>query len=123
MQHLWTSNQSRICPLKRDDIYLSWIGSGLGIGVQSGLSFFSAINKSCLDLFEGWQVYRDYLNSIPGLSGNQISTWNGQWIAHRYYKVTTYDAVNPTASFNPFGAMKMAAWRSIASRGQKVDWH
>jgi hypothetical protein len=92
-------------PLKEADVYLSWIGSGLGIGVQSGLSLLFSNKQILLDLFEGWQVYRDYLNSTPGLRGNQINTWNGQWIAHRYDKLS-YDASNPTASFNPFGTMK-----------------
>lgn len=92
-------------PIKTDDIYLSWIGSGLGIGVQSGLSLFFSNKQILLDLFEGWQVYRDYLNSTPGLRGNQINTWNGQWIAHRYDKLS-YNDENPTASFNPFGTMK-----------------
>lgn len=92
-------------PIKTEDIYLSWIGSGLGIGVQSGLSLLFSNKQILLDLFEGWQVYRDYLNSTPGLRGNQINTWNGQWIAHRYDKLS-YDAANPMALFNPFGAMK-----------------
>lgn len=92
-------------PIKTDDIYLSWIGSGLGIGVQSGLSLLFSNKHILLDIFEGWQVYRDYLNSTPGLRGNQINTWNGQWIAHRYDKLS-YDEANPTALFNPFGAMK-----------------
>lgn len=92
-------------PIKTDDIYLSWIGSGLGIGVQSGLSLLFSNKQILLDLFEGWQVYRDYLNRTPGLRGNQINTWNGQWIAHRYDKLS-YDAANPTALFNPFDAMK-----------------
>ena len=92
-------------PIKTDDIYLSWIGSGLGIGVQSGLSLLFSNKQILLDLFEGWQVYRDYLNSTPGLRGNQINTWNGQWMAHRYDKLS-YDAANPTALFNPFGTMK-----------------
>lgn len=92
-------------PLKEVDVYLSWIGSGLGIGVQSGLSLLFSNKQILLDLFEGWQVYRDYLNSTPGLRGNQINTWNGQWIAHRYDKLS-FDEANPTALFNPFGAMK-----------------
>ncbi len=92
-------------PISTDDVYLSWIGSGLGIGVQSGLSLFFSNKQILLDLFEGWQLYRDFLNSTPSLRGNQINTWNGQWIAHRYDK-RSYDALNPTASFNPFGVMK-----------------
>ena len=92
-------------PLKEEEVYLSWIGSGFGIGVQSGLSMFFDNKQILLDLFEGWQLYRNYLNQTPQLRGNQINTWNGQWLAHRYNK-NTYDEKNPTASFSPFGAMK-----------------
>lgn len=92
-------------PIKTEDIYLSWIGSGLGVGVQGGLSLLFSNEQILLDLFDGWQVYRDYLNCTPSLRGNQINTWNGQWIAHRYDKLS-YDAANQTASFNPFGVMK-----------------
>ncbi len=92
-------------PLKKEDVYLSWIGSGFGIGVQSGLSILFSNKQILLDLFEGWQIYREYLNKTPSLRGNQINTWNGQWIAHRYNK-NAYDALSPTASFSPFGTMK-----------------
>jgi len=92
-------------PLNEDDVYLSWIGSGLGIGVQSGLSLLFSNKQILLDLFDGWQFYREYINKTPSLRGNQINTWNGQWIAHRYNK-KAYDALDPTASFNPFGTMK-----------------
>ncbi|MEL7586935.1 MAG: hypothetical protein AAGU19_09490 [Prolixibacteraceae bacterium] len=92
-------------PLKEDDVYLSWIGSGFGIGVQSGLSIFFSNKQILLDLYDGWQLYRDFLNKTPNLRGNQINTWNGQWIAHRY-NAKTYDHSDPTASFSPFGSMK-----------------
>lgn len=92
-------------PLKEEDVYLSWIGSGLGIGVQSGLSMLFDNKQILLDLYEGWQFYREFLNKTPNLRGNQINTWNGQWMAHRYNKIT-YDATNPTALFDPFAAMK-----------------
>jgi hypothetical protein len=92
-------------PIKTNDIYLSWIGSGLGIGVQSGLSLLFSNKQILLDLYEGWQLYREFLNKTPGLRGNQINTWNGQWIAHRYNK-QVYDPLNPTVSSNFFGTMK-----------------
>jgi hypothetical protein len=92
-------------PLNEEDVYLSWIGSGFGIGVQSGLSLLFADKRILLDLFEGWQHYRDYLNNTPELRGNQINTWNGQWIAHRYNK-RIFNPSNPTASFDAFGTMK-----------------
>ncbi|NCB55415.1 MAG: hypothetical protein EOM49_10870, partial [Epsilonproteobacteria bacterium] len=37
-----------------------------------------------LDIFEGWSYYRQYLEKYPLLKGNQINTWNGRWISHRY---------------------------------------
>lgn len=92
-------------PLNEEDVYLSWIGGGFGVGVQSGLSLLFADKRILLDLFEGWQLYRDYLNKTPELRGNQINTWNGQWLAHRYNK-RTYTPANPTASFDAFGTMK-----------------
>lgn len=91
-------------PLGEDDVYLSWIGGGLGIGVQSGLSMLFDNKQILLDLFDGWQLYRDLLNETPQLRGNQINTWNGQWLAHRYG--TSYDSRKPTASFDPISAMK-----------------
>lgn len=92
-------------PLNEEDVYLSWIGGGFGVGVQSGLSLLFADKRILLDLFEGWQLYRDYLNKTPELRGNQINTWNGQWLAHRYNK-RAYTPSNPTASFGAFGTMK-----------------
>lgn len=102
-----TSGQitSMSLPLKEDDVYLSWIGSGFGIGVQSGLSLLFNNKKILLDLYDGWQFYREFLNKTHSLRGNQINTWNGQWIAHRYNE-KTYDVLDPTASFSPFGSMK-----------------
>ena len=106
-------------PLKEDDVYLSWIGSGLGIGVQSGLSLLFGNKQILLDLYEGWQIYREFLNKIPNLRGNQINTWNGQWLSHRYNK-NTYDALNPTALFNPFGSMKDGGLEAITQSWTKV---
>jgi hypothetical protein len=92
-------------PLKEEEVYLSWIGSGFGIGVQSGLSMFFDNKQILLDLYEGWEYYRGYLNKLSELRGNQINTWNGQWIAHRY-NVDSYDELKPLASFDPFNTMK-----------------
>ncbi|MDL2277921.1 hypothetical protein LJC57_04940 [Parabacteroides sp. OttesenSCG-928-G07] len=91
-------------PFKEEDVYCSWIGGGLGVGIQSGLSLLFSNEQILLHIYEGWAIYRDYLNNMPSLRGNQINTWNGQWISHRYNKIT-FDEHNPTASFDPFRAM------------------
>lgn len=86
-------------PISKDDVYLSWIGGGLGIGVGA-LSILFDKPQILLDLFAGWIIYRELLEVTPNLKGNQINTWNGQWLAHRYS--TMYIEDDPTANFNPF---------------------
>jgi hypothetical protein len=67
-----------------DDIYLSWIGSSLGIGVAGGYTLLFDDAKITLQTYEGWKIYRKYLNepTLEKLRGNQVGTWNGQWISY-----------------------------------------
>ena len=69
-----------------DDIYLSWIGSGLGIGVAGGFTLLFDDADIALQAFQGWKVYRKYLNDevLSKLRGNQINTWNGQWLTYSF---------------------------------------
>jgi hypothetical protein len=106
-------------PLKEEDVYLSWIGSGFGIGVQSGLSMLFDNKQILLDIYDGWELYRGFLNKLPQLRGNQINTWNGQWLAHRYNK-GSYDSFKPLASFNPFGTMKDGGMEVVTQSWLKV---
>ena len=71
-------------PTNEDEIYLSWIGSGLGIGVAGGYTILFDDAEITLKTYEGWKVYRKYLNdkTLEKLRGNQISTWNGQWLSY-----------------------------------------
>jgi len=91
-------------PIKEDEAYLSWIGSGFGIDLE-GFSILIPNANILLDIFKGWDLYRDYLNKTPALKGNQIDAWNSQWLIHRYNKLT-YDSENPSASFNPLDINK-----------------
>lgn len=102
-----TSGQVTNIQLKTDtdDIYLSWFGASLGIGLQGGISILFAESEILLDLFEGWKVYRDTLDKTPKLKGNQVNTWNGQWLAHRYDK-KVFSTEDPMANFNPFETAK-----------------
>ena len=71
-------------PTTSDDIYLSWIGSGLGVGVAGGYTILFDDPQITLQTFEGWKIYRQYLNdeTLDKLRGNQINTWNGQWLTY-----------------------------------------
>lgn len=88
-----------------DDAYLSWIGGCLGIGVQGGVCLLVNDIDILYDTFEGWQYYRKLLEDFPMLKGNQINTWNGKWIAHRY-DFDSYDSRKPLASFSPLNKTK-----------------
>lgn len=71
-----------------EDVYLSWIGGGLGIGVAGGFNLLINDAKITLATFEGWQYYRKYLNdpTLEKLRGNQINSWNGQWLTYKLGK-------------------------------------
>jgi len=73
-----------LIPVDDNEIYLSWIGSGLGIGVAGGYTLLFDDATITLNTFEGWKVYRKYLNDITleKLRGNQVGTWNGQWLSY-----------------------------------------
>lgn len=65
-----------------EDVYYSWIGGSLGVGVAGGLSILFDNAEVLLATFEGWKIYRKFLNnkSIEKLAGNKINSWNGQWL-------------------------------------------
>jgi hypothetical protein len=102
-----TSGQltNMILPVDEEDTYYSWIGSGLGVGIQGGMSILFDNTALLLHIFDGWQHYRNALNEYPKLRGNQINTWNGQWLAHRYDPFS-FVPDDPMANFNPFDTTK-----------------
>lgn len=71
-----------------EEIYLSWIGSGLSVGVAGGLSILFDQPDILLQTFEGWAVYRKFLNDpvLERLAGNKITSWNGQWLSYAFSK-------------------------------------
>ncbi len=71
-------------PVDENEVYLSWIGSSLGVGVAGGFTILFDDPLITLQTFEGWKIYRGYLNDpvLQKLRGNQINTWNGQWLTY-----------------------------------------
>jgi len=72
----------------KEDIYFSWIGGGLGVGIAGGYSIYFDEPEILFELYKGWQAYRNLLNdsSLDCMRGNQINTWNGQWLSFAYNK-------------------------------------
>ena len=92
-------------PNSQEESYASWIGDALGVGVQGGFSILFSKKENLLDIFEGWKLYRKCLNETSMLKGNQINTWNGQWLSH-YYDPKEYDADMPLAGYSPYNTNK-----------------
>lgn len=105
--------------IKPEEVYLSWIGGGLGVGVEGGLSFYFTEPAILLTLCEGWQYYRNYLEEMPTLAPNQIDTWNGQWLAHALNK-RHFNKKNPLSNFEPFVALKGGEIRIDTQKWPKV---
>lgn len=69
-----------------EEVYLSWIGGGLGVGVAGGYSILFNHPQILLALYDGWEIYRKFLNdkTLTKLAGNKINSWNGQWLNFVY---------------------------------------
>ncbi|MEL6134792.1 MAG: hypothetical protein AAFR59_15635, partial [Bacteroidota bacterium] len=65
-----------------EEMYASWIGQSLGIGVSGGYILLINEPDLLLALSDGWKYYRKYLVNTPHVKGRQIETWNGQWLCH-----------------------------------------
>lgn len=72
-------------PADESEVYDSWIGAGLAIGVSGGYSIFFNEPEILLYIYEGWQAYRTFLNdeTLGKLAPNKINSWNGQWLTYR----------------------------------------
>lgn len=68
--------------IDEEEIYSSWLGQALGIGVNGGFVMLLQEEQILFSLFEGWKFYRQYLRQTPNVKDKQIETWNGQWICH-----------------------------------------
>lgn len=79
------------------DAMLSWVGGGLGVGVDGGYQLLFTDPDLLRLLEEGWQHYRHFLNNTPGIAPNQVNSWNGQWLAHALSE--TYNPAQPLAGF------------------------
>jgi hypothetical protein len=77
-----------------DDTYLSWIG--VAAGVRVGKLVLLIDHDEILDaVLNGWALYRRILTETPGIKANQLETWNGHWLRHRFSAL--YDPDDPVA--------------------------
>lgn len=87
-----------------EEVFYSWIGSGLGVGVAGGYSILLNDPDILMHIYDGWKYYRRYLNdpALDKLKGNQINTWNGQWLTYRLSNLNNNDFTFLDLSDNDF---------------------
>lgn len=81
-----------------EEMYASWIGQALAIGLSGGYVILIDENEVIWSLYKGWKVYRKYLAQTPNLKDKQIETWNGHWLNHM--TGNDFDPDDPTYEFN-----------------------
>jgi hypothetical protein len=105
-----------------DEILFSWIGSSLSIGVSGGFSILFNQPEILLQTYEGWKVYREYLNnpSLNRLAGNKITSWNGQWLSYSFSKnrrpdfdYATFDQLGFFKSSNDETVIETIKWSKL----------
>ena len=87
-----------IIDIPSEDVYASWIGDALGVGV-AGKGNFSLLvdsNEVILTLYDGWQWYRKYMSETPLLKAHQVNTWNGWWLINAFNP--RFNSANPFRS-------------------------
>lgn len=95
-----TSGQvsSMAIQVDEDDMYASWIGEALAIGVNGGYVMLIDNDDILWNLYNGWAIYRKYLLNTPNIKDKQIETWNGQWLCYSFSK--QFDGNNPIVGIN-----------------------
>lgn len=69
-----------------DDVYASWFGAALGVGVAGGYVLAFSDEQIIWDIFLGWQDYRRKLDNpvLDKLPPNKVNSWNGHWLYYQY---------------------------------------
>lgn len=80
-----------------DEIYASWIGEALAIGIDGRYVFLTNHDEIMWKIFEGWKHYRDYLNQTPNIKDKEIEFWNAWWLINTLK--TDFNPMSPTDSF------------------------
>lgn len=95
-----TSGQVSSLDLKsdKDEMYASWMGEALGIGISGGFIMLIDEPEVMWTLYSGWRYYRTYLSQTPNIKDKQIETWNGQWLYHCFQPC--FDKTNPLDRLN-----------------------
>ncbi|WP_329905113.1 hypothetical protein [Porphyromonas pogonae] len=68
--------------IDKEEMYASWIGQALGIGLSGGYVILIDDDEILWLLYKGWEYYRNFINQAIGVKDKQIETWNSLWLCH-----------------------------------------
>lgn len=66
-----------------DELYSSWIGAGLAIGLKDRFSVLIDNDNILWSIYEGWSYYRQFLNQTPNVKDKEIDFWNTIWLLNK----------------------------------------
>lgn len=124
-----TSGQvnSLVIEIPAEDVYASWIGAALGVGVNGGLNLLVDSDQVLLVLYNGWHWYRKYMKETPALKAHQVNTWNGWWLTNafswRFSPASPFSTGQPDVdSKDGTVVLKTQAWIKIVfALAQKLE--
>jgi hypothetical protein len=97
-----------------DELYASWIGNALSVRVEGSQCLLLDSEHVLWHLFQGWQIYRTYMEPIRSMDGRQIETWNGYWLAKGDLEIS------PSPSLKG-GKLDTHPWVEVIAK--LLQWH
>lgn len=77
--------------IDENEIFASWIGQALFIGVGSNFSISLDNKDILLKIHQGWTYYKKFVKETEGVKDKQIETWNGVWVSEMLNNETMFD--------------------------------
>lgn len=111
-----TSGQVSTLPFvtTSDELYASWIGNALAARVEGSQCLLIDSEEVLWHLYNGWKMYRKYIEPVKAMDGRQIETWNGYWMA----RGLSGGAVSPPTKGNK---LETVPWLEVIA--SLLQWH
>lgn len=97
-----------------NELYASWIGNALCARVEGSQCLLIDSEPVLWHIYEGWKVYRQYIQPVKQMDGRQIETWNGYWLAK--------GSLN-TMSAPPIKGNKLDTYPWVEVLASLLQWH
>ena len=85
-------------PTDAEEMYASWIGEALSVGVTGRYGILFMENDLLWIIYKGWNSYRKFLSQSPNIKDKEISFWNALWLSA--YVQGNINLNKPLVTFN-----------------------